>query len=91
MRLDPGHVRTHGSMGVTLGRMGGHVDALACFERAADLDPEDPFAHGGMGTAPDSPGRRQEADLAWEVAIVLDPPAASRVADRAVSNAEGPS
>ena len=61
---------------------GRHSEALASFERAAEIDPESASAHAGRGLALAALGRPGEALSAYEAASRLDPGSASAHAGR---------
>ena len=78
----------HRCKGDALCSLGRPSEALACYEAAIRANSQDGGAHAGRATALDRLGRHQEADLAWGDAMVLDPSAVTRVADRTVSDAK---
>jgi tetratricopeptide (TPR) repeat protein len=67
IRLEPARAGLHMLRGVLLGAAGRDADALASFERAWALDPDDPvnayLLADGMSTRPSEPPERQLASL----------------------------
>lgn len=59
-----------GNRAMTEGRL---ADAIAEYERAAEVAPEDPLVHYNLGLALTRAGRRAEAVGRFETAIALDP------------------
>jgi len=59
--------------GVSLDNLGRHDEALSCYERALDADPQFALAWNNKGAALDALDRREEALRCYEKALDVDP------------------
>jgi tetratricopeptide (TPR) repeat protein len=86
IRLQPERAGLHMLRGVLLGAVGRDADALASFERAWSLDPDDLvnayLLADGMSTRPSEPPERQLASLLAAVAPAPPSPGSGRDATR---------
>jgi tetratricopeptide (TPR) repeat protein len=60
-------------LGIVYRAQGRYEEAIAAFQRAIDLDPEDAAPHNGLGNVYADLGRYEEAIAAFQRAIDLDP------------------
>ena len=51
VELDPQDPGAWGNLGMALGMLGDHLDAIPCVTRALELDPDDPNAWRGKEVA----------------------------------------
>jgi tetratricopeptide (TPR) repeat protein len=61
IELDPGYYRSHFFLGLVLSRVGRHDEAIASFQRALSLSPDNLEALAFMGSAEAAKGDRQRA------------------------------
>ena len=64
--------RVYGSLGISLGAEGRYEEALECFRRSLDLQPDFREAHRSAGAALARLGRHGEAIAAYEAALRLE-------------------
>lgn len=65
--------RFHSNLGMALGHLGRHEDAVAAYRRALDLRPDYPEALNNLGTSLDALNRPVEAVVAYRRALALRP------------------
>jgi Flp pilus assembly protein TadD len=73
---------------VCLGERGRYEDALAAYDRALALDPEDADVWNNRGVALHELGRTGQARAAYDRAIALDPGATEAAENRALLDAD---
>lgn len=69
----PGLASAWNILGSARAGLGRAEEALACFQAAADLRPEDPDARANIGVALAALGRREEAKAAFRAALAREP------------------
>jgi tetratricopeptide (TPR) repeat protein len=60
-------------LGIVYRAQGRYEEAIAAYQRAIELDPEDAAPHNGLGIVYRAQGRHEEAIAAYQRAIALDP------------------
>jgi tetratricopeptide (TPR) repeat protein len=60
-------------LGVALSLAGKSEEAIAAYQRAIELDPQDAYPHNGLGNVYDDLDRHEEAIAAYQRAIKLEP------------------
>ncbi len=73
VRSSPNKARTHDNLGYELKKNGRIAEALREFERAVQLDPDDPLALSNLATIYCSSGRRDECGRLLEKAVAVKP------------------
>jgi spermidine synthase len=73
LRADPANPGLHHSIGVDLGRLGNHDNAVAELEEAVGLDPTYFAARADLGVAYANLDRKAEAAAQWNAALKLQP------------------
>jgi tetratricopeptide (TPR) repeat protein len=63
----------HSNLGASLAENGQLDDAMACFEKAIALDPNDALGHFNLGNGLSLKGRVDEAIACWRRALLLNP------------------
>jgi len=63
----------HNSLGNVYADLGRHEDAIAEYQKAIKLDPDDAYPHNGLGNVYRDLGRHEEAIAEFQQAIELDP------------------
>lgn len=79
---DAGHFDAHHLLGVVLTRLGTKEEALASYERALAIRPDDLQALSNRSVALDGVGRSDEALLGYERALAIRPDYAPALANR---------
>ncbi|MDR2368045.1 MAG: tetratricopeptide repeat protein [Deltaproteobacteria bacterium] len=71
--LDPGHLNLLNSLGVCHGRLGDHKAAIAVFDEALGLSPDNLMAHFNKGCSLIYSGRLEDAELSLKEALKAAP------------------